>query len=94
MVAEAQAALCAGKFCRDLRLQNIILEGDSLQVVNAARANGSNWCRYSQLVADIQMALSNRRSWQISYIRRVANFAAHGLAKAAVKQNMNSVWIE
>jgi len=50
VVAEAQAALCAEEFCCDLRLQDIILEGDSSQAVNA---NGPNWCRYGQLVVDI-----------------------------------------
>jgi len=53
VVAEAQAALCAGKFCCDLGLQNIILEGDSSETVNAVKANSPNWCRYGQLVADI-----------------------------------------
>jgi len=47
--------------------------------------HGPNWCRYGQLGADIQMVPSIRRSWQISHIRRVANYAAHGLAKAAIK---------
>jgi hypothetical protein len=50
VVAEAQAALCAGEFCCDLGLQDTILEGDSSQAVNA---NGPNWCRYGQLVVDI-----------------------------------------
>jgi hypothetical protein len=40
------------------------------------------------------MVLSTQRSWQISHIRRVTNFVAHGLTKTAVKQIMDRVWIE
>jgi ribonuclease HI len=69
VVAEAQATLCAGEFCCNLGLKDIILEGDSSQVVNAVNANGPKWCRYGQLVVDIQMVLSTRRSWQIRHIR-------------------------
>jgi hypothetical protein len=53
--------------------------------------HGPNWCRYGQLGADIQMVLSTQRSWQISHICRVANYAAHDLAKAEVKQIMDKV---
>jgi hypothetical protein len=63
-------------------------------VVNAVNANGPKWCRYGQLVADIQMmVLSTQRSWQIRHIRKVANFAAHG-PKTVVKQIMDKVQIE
>jgi hypothetical protein len=94
VVAEAQVALCVGEFCCDLGLQNIILEGNSLQVVNVVKEKSPNWCRYGQLVANIQMVLSIRRSWQISHIHRVTNYTAHGLAKAAVKQIMDMIWID
>jgi hypothetical protein len=38
IVAEAQADLCVEKFCYNLGLQNIILVGDSSQVINAVNA--------------------------------------------------------
>jgi hypothetical protein len=47
-----------------------------------------------RLVADIQVVLSSRQSWQIRHIQRVASSAAYGLAKAAVKQSIDRVWIE
>jgi hypothetical protein len=37
VIAEAQVALRAVEFSYDLELQSIILEGDSLQVVNVGR---------------------------------------------------------
>lgn len=39
-MAEATTALCASKFSRDLSKQSIILESDSLQVVNALKEEG------------------------------------------------------
>jgi hypothetical protein len=85
-------SLCAGKFRCDLGLQDIILEGESSQVVNAVNAIGPNWCmRYRQLVVDIRIILSARQVWQVRHIRRVTNFTTHKLVKAAAKQIMNRV---
>jgi hypothetical protein len=62
-------------------------------VVKAVNANGPHWCKYEQPVADIQVVLSTRHFWQIRNIQRLANYEAHGLAKATVKQIMNRVCI-
>jgi ribonuclease HI len=43
VVAEVYAALCAVEFCKNRGLTNIILEGDSLQVVIALQNPGLNW---------------------------------------------------
>jgi hypothetical protein len=37
VIGEAMAALVAVEFCRDLGLQDIVLEGDSMLVVNAIK---------------------------------------------------------
>lgn len=42
VIEEAQATLRAVEFSCELGLQNIILEGDSLQVINAVKVNGPN----------------------------------------------------
>jgi hypothetical protein len=42
VIVEAQAALRAVEFSCDLELQSIILEGDSMQVVNVVKTNDSN----------------------------------------------------
>jgi hypothetical protein len=41
-------------FCTELRLHNIILEDNALQVVKAASSNICNWNRFGQLVDDTQ----------------------------------------
>jgi ribonuclease HI len=48
-VAEAQATLCAVEFSRDMGLKNIILKGDSLQVVNALKVK----CPTTQIGVDM-----------------------------------------
>jgi hypothetical protein len=45
--------LQAIEFCRDLGLSDIMLEGDSLQVVLAVNAKGDQWLRFGQIIDDI-----------------------------------------
>jgi ribonuclease HI len=43
VIVEAMGALQATEFCRDLGLSDLMLEGDSLQVVQAINAKGDQW---------------------------------------------------
>jgi ribonuclease HI len=43
VIVEAMGALQATEFCRDLGLSDLMLEGDSLQVVQAINAEGDQW---------------------------------------------------
>jgi hypothetical protein len=52
IVAEAYAALKAVELCRDLRLCNILLEKDTLDIVNVLLSDGHFWSRYSHLIDD------------------------------------------
>jgi hypothetical protein len=45
-------------------------------------------------VDDTHVVLNFISSWQIHHINRIANKAAHDLAKAVTKQFVNQVWIE
>lgn len=42
MVGEAMAALAAMEFSKERAIQDVILEGDSLQVVQALKEKGTN----------------------------------------------------
>ena len=64
------------ELCRDLGLLDVILEGDSLQVVQALRSMSQNWSPYGQIVDDARSVLYTR-SWTVSHVRREANSAAH-----------------
>jgi ribonuclease HI len=46
VVGEALAALQAVELSRDLGLQDILLEGDSLQVLTMILEQEDNWCRF------------------------------------------------
>jgi ribonuclease HI len=94
VAVEALAAFQAIEFSIELGLQDIILEGDALQVVNALNFSGRCLSRFGQIVADAQMIIASLSSWQIVHSPRETNFAAHGLARAAVKHVIDDIWLE
>jgi hypothetical protein len=63
VATEALAALHATKFSQDLGLQIIILESNTLQVVNAVKSTGRNWSKYGQLVEDTRGVFNMLHSW-------------------------------
>ena len=52
VVAEAMGALFAAKFSWDLGIQDIDIEGDSLQVIQAIRGSDINWSNYGHIIGD------------------------------------------
>jgi ribonuclease HI len=92
--AESVGALAAAEFSRDLGLQDLILEGDSISVVNALRSSSPNWSPYGQIIEDARGVLFSRRSWEVMHVKRDANMAAHTLAKDALLKPQEEVWIE
>ncbi|XP_059431532.1 uncharacterized protein LOC132165040 [Corylus avellana] len=83
--AEAMGALCAMEFCRDLGLQDLILEGDSKVVVMALKNTGPNWCSYGQVISDIVEVAHGFRSWTVEHVSREDNYAAHKMGQRAVQ---------
>lgn len=53
VTAEATMALRAAIFAREL--QQVELEGDSVQDVQALKNEGNNWCRYDLLIEDADL---------------------------------------
>ncbi|XP_059442109.1 uncharacterized protein LOC132174476 [Corylus avellana] len=93
VVGEAQAALAAVEFSRELGYQDVILEGDSLQVVQALKEEGINWRSYGQIVDDARVLLGTCRSWMVHHMRRGANQAAHSLAKESLWHSSDQIWL-
>jgi ribonuclease HI len=94
VIAEATAALHAVELCRDVGVQDLILEGDSLTVVKAIASRGQINHYFGQIIEDIQMVLRSRRSWGVSHAKREDNEAAHGLAKEATRCFSDKIWLE
>ncbi|XP_059431601.1 uncharacterized protein LOC132165120 [Corylus avellana] len=92
-VAEAMGALSAVEFCRDLGFQKIVLEEDSKAVVQAVKG-GATWSNFGQIIEDIHTILPGFRSWRVEHVRREANGAANGLARAAGINGKHRVWME
>ena len=59
---ESTGALVVAKFNRDLGLHDIILEEDSILVVNALRNPTPNWSPFGQIIEDTCGVLFSRHS--------------------------------
>ena len=91
---EALGARGTVEFARELGFHEILLEGDSKQVVMAISSKERNWCKHGHIVGDILELLKSFRCWDIGHTKKTANGAAHGLAKAAVRESGEKIWIE
>jgi hypothetical protein len=67
-------------FARELRHQEVELEGDALQIVHVLKKEMNNWCKYDQLIEDARIILDSLRFWNMHYVGREANVVAHKLA--------------
>jgi hypothetical protein len=70
------------------------VEEDSLQVIQALQNTSLNLSPYGQIVEDARSVLCTRRSWVASHVKREANSAARLLAKNALQNSHNRVWME
>ena len=63
--AEALSAWQAVELNRRFGMQNIVLEGDALEVVNVLRTNETWLGRYGHIVQDARDMLHQYQEWQI-----------------------------
>jgi hypothetical protein len=47
----------------------MVLEGDSLQVVQTLNINGRNWSRYSHLIEEARKLLNCLQNWKVNHVR-------------------------
>ncbi|XP_042939551.1 uncharacterized protein LOC122274591 [Carya illinoinensis] len=92
--AEAQGLLLAVVFCKEIRLRNLVLEGDSKQVIDILQIEGSNWSRGGLMVEDARQVLNSWSQWTGVHACREANMAAHELAKSALNFSVDLYDIE
>lgn len=73
--AEATALFYAAKFCKDLDLTPIMLEGDAMQVVQILTSSEPNWSNNGLIIQETKSLLNSFAT------RREGNMMAHLLAK-------------
>ncbi|KAI8020717.1 hypothetical protein LOK49_LG03G03472 [Camellia lanceoleosa] len=94
---EAEAALCAVRFARDLGLADVHLEGDSLTMVNAIiRANCADFelAGFGPIMMEIHQGSSFFRSFMVSHVHRTGNEVSHRLPRLDISSSGLSVWME
>ena len=94
VIGEAMAAMAAMKFCNSKAMQDIILEGDSLQVVQAVKEKSLSWRKYGHIIDDIWLLLCTNRRWRIQDVKRTSNRAAHWLAQEGLRNVAEQQWLD
>jgi hypothetical protein len=65
VVVETIAALRATEYCRNRGFSNIILEGNSLQVVQSLAKTDFNWTQHGQIMEDIREIMRSFPDWLV-----------------------------
>lgn len=93
VVAEALAVREAIKAVSRMRFENVVVESDNQEVVNALAGKGVQW--RSELQGIIFDCLEYGKSmgcWSVQHVRRDGNKVAHGLAKLSSSFNEEMIW--
>jgi hypothetical protein len=70
------------------------VESDAKQATYAVKDGGRNDSSFGQLVDGVLVALNSFPIWQIRHANREASMGARRLAELAVKQIVDTIWIE
>jgi ribonuclease HI len=89
--AEAYAAWKMACFISQLRLCTIMVESDSLEIVNALRNVDTCRGRYGFILEDAKQLLNSSRHWEAHHVRRTGNEAVHSLARHALSNRTEQV---
>ena len=82
-VAEMLVAINAIIWCQEQNFQDVIFEGDALQVVKEVNSNRHCSSYYGHLVEDVKHGLRRLKSAKFSHVCHSANVVAHELATLA-----------
>lgn len=91
---EAHATWTAISLCHDLGLRRVHFEGDSLNIVSTFKKEELCWTRFEQLVNDSKLLFQDFVLVTVRHYRRTANIATHTLAKFALSERVNCVWLD
>ena len=82
----------AAHFCKETRMNNVIVEGDASTIITALREIAPNVSRYGHLIEEVRMIFNSLPKWQPNHVRRSLNGVDHCLAKLATKSVINNIW--
>jgi ribonuclease HI len=83
VVAETLAAINAIILCQEQNFQDVIFEGDALQVVKEVNSDRHCSNYYGHLVEDVKHGLRRLKSAKFSHVCHSTNVVAHKLATLA-----------
>lgn len=89
-VAEVLVLLHRLLFCKEIGIQNVMVEGDAQVVITALQEDTPTRARFGHIVDDMKMVLQDVSSWQASHVRRDA---AYSLAKLATRNVIDRTWM-
>lgn len=78
----------------ELGFSQVILEGDALQIVQAVNKKIKYLSWHDHLIEAIKSLLISNPSWTVQHIGREGNKVAQSLAKEALKQDQEKLWLE
>lgn len=93
-LAEAMAAYQGALLCKEFGGSRVMLEGDALKVVNDVRKDGPCRGEYGMVVNSLKGCLLQFPEWKVRHVRRQVNNAAHTLARMAVSQIDEQLWLD
>ena len=92
--AEAKAMDEATLFAWDVGVMDVIFETDSISVSHALVDPANAKITIASLVAGTHSKLQKFRSFEVSHVKRQANFPAHALAACAKDIDFFVSWME
>lgn len=93
-VAEVIGAKMGADLGRLLGLHSIFLEGDTSAVVAALKREEEEFSRFGSIIIETREVLKVFPGWEVGFVRRSCNNAAHQLARLAVGQELNQIWMD
>ena len=91
METEVDKAL---SFAIEIGISKVVLEGDSLTIINALSNDLRSLSSFGPLIDDAKFSSVNFDQLHYSHVKRECNFATHSLAKFASNISDFQVWME
>lgn len=90
---ELQARRRAVQLADEVNATSLHIEMDCQEIVRKLQSKAPDMSPLGPMIQEVKSMLETRQRWKVSWIRRTANTAAHGLAKEGVLNNLCKVWL-